>query len=591
MKKLIIVINLVVLLASCKRDLLDTTPYGTVSSETMWTTDGLTDLGVNGVYHAMRLNISTGGNSDRELYQMDRLGFTGQKRDGDAILTGTTNASSGMFSNTWRELYEGVNRANDAIAFIPQKSPSAPEKKARLVAECKFLRAYYYSRLNQLFQGVPVYLEPLVLGEANKTQETEEAVWDVVIKDLTDCIAEPALPNKYTATDALNGHVTKGAAYALRGKAYMYKKQWALAAADFQKVKDAGYALFTGSYRDIFQLANEKSNEMIFTLQHINQTPAGLTNGYGSTTQFFCGTRSSFNGCWNVFIVSPNLVDLYENANGTKFNWDDIIPGYNAMPPAKREVYFFRNNLTAAQITAATTKGLDMSLYLPNGNEQRLRGAYLNRDPRLEATVITPYASYLGRPINGSDQTFVNRWPSVNENPPFLDLFTDSRDRNYYLYRKYVYEGSTQLVDRASGPTDFPIIRYADVVLMWAEALTELGNLPEAITLVNSIRSRAGVALLNSSPATTVTGQTDLRDRIRNERRVEFPNEGINYFDELRWKTWKEKVFATGNGVKEAWGANVVTYSFQGDYIYRWPVPTSEIQINPNLKPTPGWIY
>jgi hypothetical protein len=364
----------------------------------------------------------------------------------------------------------------------------------------------------------------------------------------------------------------------------MYKQDWAKAIADFQSVKDAGYKLFTGSYKDLFTLANERSDEAIFSIQNINQ------DGYGSTTQFYCGTRSSFGSCWNTYLVSPNGVDLYENLDGSKFNWDNVIPGYNAMPAAKREVYFFRDNLTAAEISAATARGLDMTLYLPVGNEARVKAAYQNRDPRLQATVITPYSQYLGRPINGSDQTFTSRWPARDENPPTLDLFTDTRSYFYYLYRKFVYEGSTQLISRVTGPTDLPVIRYADVVLMWAEALNEQGFNTTSIDLVNSVRARAGVALLNSNAATTVTDQADLRERIRNERRIEFMNEGISFFDEMRWKTWKDKVFFPGNGIKQIWGTNVSTYNWQGDYIYNWAIPSSEIQMNTALTQNTGWL-
>jgi hypothetical protein len=581
MKKTLIICAALAVFTSCRKNLLDTAPYNAASSETMWTTDGLTDMGVTGVYQALRLSINTSAASGNELYHLDRFGFTGQGRDADPLLTGTITASSGTFSSNWQQLYEGVSRANDAIANIPLKSPSPAEKKARYVAECKFLRAYFYSRLNQLYKGVPLYLEPITTNTANKPRETEDKIWDAVIQDLTDCINEPNFSLKVTTP---YGHVSKGAAYALRGKAYMYKQQWANAAADFANVKAAGYKLFSGSYKDLFTTANERSDEMIFSIQHINQA-----GGYGSTTQFFNGSRSSFGSCWNTYLPSPNLVDLYENTDGTKFNWDDIIPGYNAMPAGQREVYFFRDNLTSAEITAATAKGLNMSLYLPTGNEARIKKAYENRDPRLNATIIVPYSTYLGRPQNGADQVYTSRWPARVENVPTLDLFTDTRSLFYYLYRKFVYEGSTQLVDRVSGPTDFPIIRYADVVLMWAEAINEQGFSQEAVDLVNLVRARAGIALLNSSPATTVTTQAELRERIRNERRVEFPNEGINFFDEMRWNSWKEKVFAPGNGIKQIWGANVVSYSYAGDYIQNWAIPASEIQMNTALKQNAGW--
>jgi hypothetical protein len=127
---------------------------------------------------------------------------------------------------------------------------------------------------------------------------------------------------------------------------------------------------------------------------------------------------------------------------------------------------------------------------------------------------------------------------------------------------------------------------------MWAEALVELNNLPEAILKVNEVRARAGMpALQQTDPTkgTYVSNQSNLRDRVRDERRVEFPNEGINYFDELRWNTWKNTVFQAGNGSKQVWGANVNTYTYGGDYLNAWAIPQVEIERNPNLKQNPGW--
>lgn len=325
---------------------------------------------------------------------------------------------------------------------------------------------------------------------------------------------------------------------------------------------------------------------MIFSIQNIGVT------GFGSTTQFYCGTRSSFGSCWNTYHVSPNLVDLYENADGSKFNWDAVIPGYSSLTVAEREVYFLRNNLTAAEIAAATTRGAKMSLYLPAGNEARIVQAYANRDPRLAANVITPYATYVGV-FSGANAVVTSRWPYRSEAATNGDLRTDTQSLFYYLYRKYVYEGNAETPGRDFGPTDFVLIRYADVLLMWAEALNEQGLTTEAIAKVNEVRARAGVALLQNTDAalpTYVSSQIDLRERIRNERRVEFPNEGINFFDEMRWKSWKDKVFYAGNGVKQAWGKVVYAYSFKGDYLYNWAIPAVEIERNPNLKQNTGWI-
>lgn len=565
-------------LAGCRKTLLDTSPYGSVSSANMWTTDNLTDLGVTGIYEVLR----SGGVCGNALYTMDLYGYTSQERDAESLLTGTITPNDGLFSSNWQNLYEGIHRANDAIANIPAKSPSSDEKKARYLAECKFLRAYFYFNLNRLYKGVPVYLEPITDDQAIKPRETEEKVWETVLQDLSECINEANLPLKYAAGDANYGHIAKGAAYALRGKVYLYQQKWVEAAADFSKVKDAGYSLFP-DYKNLFKEANEQCDEMIFTVQNM-----GLA-GYGSDTQWRCGTRSSFGSCWNTYLPTPHLVDLYENQDGTPFNWDDIIPGYNSMTAAKREVFFLRNDLTDAEKQAAEARGLDMSLYLPEGNEERIQKAYQNRDPRLNWNVIVPYASYVGS-LGGADHPVTSRWPYRNENPPVNDLRTDTQTYFYYLHRKFVYEGSSETPARDQCPTDFPLIRYADVLLMWAEAINEQGFNQQAIDLVNEVRSRAGVVLLNASPATMVSSQADLRERIRNERRVEFPNEGIDFFDELRWRTWKEKVFDNNGGIKQVWGANVVDYSWKGDYITTWAIPQTEIERNSNLEQNTGWI-
>jgi len=584
MKKTFYILIIAVSLFSCKKTLLDTAPYDSLASETMWTSDNLTDLGVTGVYNALRLGQNTGSASGLELYQIDQFSLTGQNRGALSLMQGTITPGDGMFSSTWQNLYEGIVRTNDAIMNIPLKSPSVATKKARLIAESKFLRAYFYFRLNQVFKGVPIYLEPFKISEATKARATEQAVWDQVIKDLTDCINEPNLPTKYAKGNASFGRATKAAAYALRGKVYLYTQKWDLAVSDFTQVKSLGHSLFA-NYSLLFKEVNEQSDEMIFPLTNIG------VNGLGSTTQFFCGTRSSFGSCWNTYFPTNSLVDMYENIDGTNFSWDAIIPGYSTMPAAARQVYFLRDGLTAAEITAASGRGADMTKYLAVGNEARIQKAYLNRDPRLAATVITPYNSYNGV-LNGANQQVVSRFPYRASTAPTFDLQTDTQTFFYYLHRKFVYENSTELLNRSYGPIDFPIIRYADVLLMWAEALVELNNLPEAILKVNEVRTRAGMPLLQQTDATKgtyVSSQSNLRDRVRNERRIEFVNEGIDYFDEVRWNTWKTLVFKTGNGAQQVWGSNANGYTYGGDYMNTWAIPQVEIERNPNLKQNAGW--
>ena len=357
----------------------------------------------------------------------------------------------------------------------------------------------------------------------------------------------------------------------------------AKAAADFEAVGRCGHKLFEGGYKQLFKEANETSPEMIFSVQCI-----GLS-GLGNDISFRYGSRNAFGSCWNTYLANTDFVDSYENIDGSKFNWDDVIPGYSAMTPEARAVYFFRDNLTDEEIKAWEAKGADMSKYLPEGNEARIRKAYESRDPRLEASIITPYSTYDGA-ASSVAYTYTLRWPYRGSDvaEPF-DLRTDTNNKFYYLFRKFVAEGPSEIPNRSYSPIDFPLIRYADILLNLAEAYNEMGETQKAVDCVNQVRKRAGVALLNSSAATTVSGTDDLRERIRNERRWEFNGEGVNFFDEMRWKTWHESKFSEGAGLKQIWGQKEYSYVWDGDFVYTWPAPKEERDRNPNLTLAPGW--
>lgn len=567
------------LLTGCQSDLMDLTPYDSIGSGNMWTTENLADMGVTGIYNVLRSTDMAG-----DLHKFESYGVSADYRDGNySLLRGNATTSDGQFSNYWKIHYEGISRCNDAITYL-HKAPLPEAKLNRLTAESKFLRAYFYYKLNMVFKGVPLYLEPTELEDLVKGRNSEAEVWNQVISDLTDALDTHSLPDKYEAGNGDYGRVTKGAAYALRGKVYMWIKEWSKAESDFRKVGECGYGLFQGEYKQLFKEANEQCEEMIFSLQCIGES------GYGNNFSFRYGSRSSFGSCWNTYLVNPDFVETYEEADGRPFDWDQYIPGFNGMDVSKRAVYFLRDGMTDAEKKKTEEDGADLSCYLDNGNEIRIKAAYAHRDPRLTATVITPYSDYLGA-NSATPYTYTLRWPyrGFDTADPF-DLKTDTNNRFYYLFRKFVAEGASEIPNREYSPIDIPIIRYADVVLSLAECLNEQGRTDEATEWVNQVRARAGVALLNSNSYTRVTGQENLRTRIQNERRWEFAGEGVNFFDELRWRTWHTTKFRKDAGLKQIWGTIQTAYSWGGDHLYNWAIPKSEIQMNPNLVQNEGWV-
>ncbi len=585
MKKLIFLLTVVATGFGCE-DFLNRNPYDEVSSGTVFEQAAEAEATVVGAYSNLRYHYTNYG---REILNWDAFSSVIDPTDAHiflnySYLTGTIQPNDASFLTYWKRFYEGINRANDVINNIGQTPGLSDAVKAQRIAECKFIRAYQYYYLNCLWGGVPVYMENLNIPEYTRGRTSQQDVWGVIVGDLTDCINTEALPGKIASTSADYGRITKGAAYTLRGKVYMWLQRYDLAEADFRKVGELGYALYTGSYADLFKLAQERCNEMIFSIQMEE------ISGGGNTFSSTYGNRMTAGGGNSSFFMNTRFVESYEWADGKPFDWNDVIPGYNAMAPKARSVYFLRDGITSAEQVVMETYGADMSKYLASGNEARIVAAYTGRDPRLAATAITPYAIYSGG-FSGAAINYATRWPFRSSGSAPYDLQTNSNSHMLYSIRKFVTSGR-EFTNVYFNPVDVPVFRYADVLLSLAEALNEQGKYLEAIPFVNMVRNRAGVAPLNEAGNTyvSVSSSTQLRPRIRNERKWELAGEMQLYFDELRWGTWKADKFDNGNGLLEVWGAPVYNYNWGGSAYLKWALPSSECEKNKNLVQNDGWL-
>lgn len=611
MKKTIIsILAAAFALVSCQS--LDLVSSYQVASSNVWGKATLARQAVTGIYNELYyLNYAGSGDTKRAIpfdayssvMDTDKNWYSGQ-----SICYGSGTPSSSGFSYFYTYFYTYIFRANDVISHIGQVPDMDAAEKAKLTAEAKFFRAYGYYNLNVLYRGVPLYMEYIEdAAKANRPRSSEKEVWQAVIQDLTDCVEEENLPDKYAAGSKDYGRITKGVAYAFRGYAYQFlaardkeedpAKYWQLALNDFEAIGDLGYALFTGagkdSFKQLFKPANEQCDEMIFTIRCTQQ------DGMGNNRAVLYGNRDTgvTSGAWNNFLPNPAYVESFENADGSKFDWDKYIPGYTSMTPEQRSVFFLRNGMTDGEKTTMANYGSDMSQYQDGSNESRIQKAYDERDPRLQMSVITPYSTYLGG-ISGVAYTFTLRWPYRGDASAEHDIRTDTNSMYYYLWRKYVPEGLENTI-RWVYEQDLIICRYAEILLRRAECLNELGLTDEAVKFVNEVRSRAGHILLNTNDPTTVTGQDDMRQRIRNEYYWELGGEESMYFNELRWGTWLDMKFRNRiagtygemntNGLAQIWGTTTYTWYALGDYVTTWPIPAKEREMNGSLTQNEGW--
>ena len=604
MKRFLIISSLALLACGCS-DILDQTPDNQIDASKMWSSEELADKGMAGLYkpfYATQLANTQLGLSDGLNRQgIEAMGFPtdyfANSYPVKLLSLATKQADDFQVKFEWQFCYTIIHSCNDAIANLGKASDMSDEKYQRYLCEARFLRAWSYKRLNMLYQGVPIYLEPIGNADCTRTQSTAEEVWQIILDDLDFCIANASFPNNTLSTNY--GRPSKGAAYALRGMTYMWLKEYAKAADDFKKVSDCGYGLWSGEYVDFFTYENEKDKEMIFPLQYDE------ASGYCTNTVKWIGARDNYES-WTEVKPSADYVDYFENADGSKFVWSEVpgLEDWDKLSDAQREIFFCRDGLESytaqkAQVIERVGQDIYNKYYLNTGNEARIKQAYENRDPRLKQIVLTPYepidcyvANYNGNNTQRGKQL---RWPTISRGTDGGDFWLDKRTSAYYCYKKYNDFVKDHIISRARCHTDWPLIRYTDVLLQYAEALAMQNKIDDAISLVNQVRTRAHMPLLvnGGADANGVNGQSDMIERIRYERRIEFAVEGINFFDELRWGTYRDSKFQGKdiNGGKSWWGQIVEYNWYYTDYMWPWTAPLSETQMNSSLTKRAGWAY
>ncbi|MCH5232247.1 MAG: RagB/SusD family nutrient uptake outer membrane protein [Muribaculaceae bacterium] len=548
---------------------LDLAPDSSLSSGNFFKTEDHAKQAMMAVYSTMQNDYVFG-----MYFNLDCLGGVSTGYDPYALMPfqqGTIAVNNGYVLNYWQYTYEGIARTNNILQNIDNVDMST-ELKNQYIGEAKFMRALYYFQLLNLYGGVPLYDETTIIAEEftemKKPRSTAEETRNFILADLA--VAESYLPASWDSSNY--GRATSGAATALKGKVLLFGKQYQAASQAFSQVINSGMYQLYSDYAGLFLPGGDESSEMIFAIQNLG----GVGQDIGMPMAFYLGSRATYGSCWNNVMPATTFVDSFEWNDGRPFDWDEFIPGYTESQDLRFDVWYSTPN-------AGFNSIVDYTPY-----RDQLLEMYSQRDPRMMETVILPYTNYVGwRSLTAT--TFEYGLFDGNVADDNGTLLRPNGNRQLYLWRKFVPEGDMNglLNNRSDTPINFALIRYADVLLMQAECLNELGDVNGAIQLINQVRARSNMPGINSGPSyLAATSKDEVFERIKHERAVELCCEGHSYFDMKRWG-----LLQTLDGKREMYiplnGANltrVVTERYN-----LWPIPSTEIEKNPDLTQNPGW--
>jgi starch-binding outer membrane protein, SusD/RagB family len=527
----------------CKK--LDLTPTDRYTEQNFWQQNGNVNNALSSVYSKIFTSQRFFLNetlSDNAYAQLD-------------VNVGTPSAiasgSDGLFApdlkrilDDWSFYYNDIYYANLFLENVDQNTSLDPALINRMKAEARFIRAYQYFRLINWYGDVPLITSIGTIDDTKVLPRNSKAeVLAFILSELDAAAA--ALPRKedYAASD--KGRVTIGAAKALKARVLLYQGD---RMADVVTICEdlmnnpavnGAYSTLQTSYSAVFSPTNEENDEVIFDLPYI----AGVRT-YDEPSRMIPISAEGNHENYNA--PSQELVNSYLMANGKAIT--DAGSGYDENNP------------------------------------------YVGRDPRFAATIVYDKAVWTNS--NGSTQVIYIKPGSDPVQPGLNEEGSGLHTPTGYYWKKY-YDPSA--ASNQQYTTNLILLRWSDVLLMYAEAKDALGAMDAGVwdKTIKPIRTRAGFIdpLALNFPGNTTLSMTD---QIRNERRSEFALESLRIDDIRRWAIAENVMNGWVHGAK--WGDPSVDNGYlritQRRWIpkhYLWPVPSTEIQKDPSLTQNPGW--
>lgn len=435
-----------------------------------------------------------------------------------------TTSGNGLLLNYYRAQYQGIARCNLALQYVGEMEVGKDENftaemKARLLAEAYYLRAYYYFRLVRVFAGVPMVLE--VIDSSDKWAQERasvDAIFKQILSDLTKAEADLWDKSAYPAADA--GRATKGAAQAMLMKVNLY-----MASPYWQT-----YSL-SKSAAECYADAKTWGKKLIDSGEY------SLCADYEDNF-----TLEGENGQESIFEIQYAEVP-----------WGDYGEGFG----------FTAGSFT--QILIRSRSSLIGGGWGFNHPSQNLYNEFEAGDPRRDVAILVPDASKMENP---AEEIYLGNKLLNNKYAMYRDTYTGCGYGQWGLHA-------------SRGPLNNRQIRYADALLMYAEACLGAGDAVTAKEYINKVRARVGLAEISTADEAA----------LRHERRCELAMEGHRWFDIVRWGIAEQTIKAYEAGESTEYKAQVALGAgFQKGKHEILPIPYDEILLNPSkMEQNPGY--
>lgn len=531
---------------------------------------------------------------------------------------------SGNESVSWARSFQRIRNCAVFLQNIPNAKVNSESDRSRWTAEAHILRAYYYSELLMWFGcSLPIIREPYTY-DADFSKVERSSFHDVVEFIVEDCDAALAceeLPWRIT-TDSEAMRMTKAVAWAIKSRMTLFaasplyndgnnywEEAYSVNKAAVQALESNGYALY------------DKLNQAAVWGDEKAYLPTAASQYFN---EYFCNS--------GAYAADPadkeTIYQLRDGANLDLANVDGIgaILGYKTGTCPSQELVDAFETIDGQPVLDLAKPYLDEQHLKPNYNSSNTtydkNNPYANRDPRFYATVYYNGSKrYCNWSTEAEKKSFENLGQGKGENVRIIttwDAYEDAKGniinspeplmgrsmtgrtptRTGYFQRKFLHPNSG--VEMRLNGARHKDYRLAEIYLNFAEAAMEAGHTDEAITYVNKVRARAGMPGLPAG----LSGE-NLRQRIHNERRVEFALEGNRYFDVRRWHKPDEDLSATDRWIT---GAHIThmqdgTYKYERTilkerqcYTNKWlkmPIPLTEVNnmraITGDDWQNPGW--